>query len=264
VNYLKKFSKDGRAFVGIYPILLNKPTCPTLYQSAEILLPNENPPPPSGCTNPTSKNYDPIAVVDDGSCEPFLECVNPSEGQSWVIREGYDLYDGVIYLSGTVSETGELIGLPDTFAPPPYGYTGYMELVIVCGSDVSWNNRNSYPLLRWTTIDINLPTANFENYRFIRDFNNVDMTVYSPFPGDYNYNPYAILTSVGVSMGYYLQSPNINNIFISNNITNVSDVLYTTDSLNSIWISNDITSTTNVLYLTNYISYIFKSNSITR
>ena len=42
VEYLKKFTKDGRAFIGNFPILLGNNTCPVNYGSTSKALPNED------------------------------------------------------------------------------------------------------------------------------------------------------------------------------------------------------------------------------
>jgi hypothetical protein len=48
---------------------------PWLAQDLPTCTANCQPPPPSGCTDPNAINYDPIAVIDDGSCQ-YVGCTS--------------------------------------------------------------------------------------------------------------------------------------------------------------------------------------------
>jgi hypothetical protein len=196
VNYLKQFSTNGRAFVGNFPILLAPKECPFSVSVAAVdIEENDN---HRGCMNPLSINYDPSALTA-GACTPYVECVG-NQDLMWVIREtAYNLR----YLSGDIAEDGTLIDLPDTYQQGSTTYPGYMELVVVCKNDLT-SPTNDYSLIQWVTINTDAPVLDLTSLRKLKDFENVDETVYSPFPEDSNYNPNAILTSEAKSASHLI------------------------------------------------------------
>lgn len=87
-------------------------------------------------------------TLDELTCE----CVPSCGPTSWRIIE---TADEVIYEENSITNNS-LSGLPGTYSPPPYDYTGFMELQVFC-EESGWQTLDS-----WTTLNSE-PVKTFEN-----------------------------------------------------------------------------------------------------
>lgn len=150
VDYLNTFTKDGRAFFGSYPILLNKAVCPISYGGGKAPLPNEDP-------------IDPFHLIGMSIDVRYSSLSGPCNGGHSCNAAKFYLYANNILLGlvnlnngGDGGDRNTSFTLTDEFAEAIDDGTGILKLQLVCATppdeDLGWGMGQCHSSVPWVYI----------------------------------------------------------------------------------------------------------------